>query len=143
MNHGRCSYNNNAVIRSDCHSRIYGQAIGTAPRFAVCGNRENDTVILKMTSAPDMSQFDDLISCTRTQARKAGLKSPDISSATQIYSSWVSSSQDRSMRFSRFGAIVRSNYIFLRKFFRNISELQRNCQSNFRESVFRAFLICS
>ena len=48
-------------------------------QFVVIG--EDDTVILKMISTPDMSQFDRLISRAREQAREAGLKRSDIVSA--------------------------------------------------------------
>ena len=50
-------------------------------QFVVIG--EDDTVILKMITPPDMSQFDELIGRARAQARKAGLKRSDISSAIE------------------------------------------------------------
>ena len=55
--------------------------MGLAPgtQFVVIG--EDDTVILKVITAPDMSQFDELISHARKQARRAGLKRSDIAFA--------------------------------------------------------------
>ena len=64
------------VIPEDIRKRL-----GLVPgaQFVVIG--EDDTVILKMITAPDMSQFDELISHARKQARRAGLKRSDIASA--------------------------------------------------------------
>ena len=64
------------VIPEDIRKKL---GLQPGSQFVVIG--EDDTVILKMITAPDMSQFDDLISRARTQARKAGLKRSDISSA--------------------------------------------------------------
>ena len=50
-------------------------------QFVVIG--EDDTVILKMITTPDMNQFDELVGHARAQARKAGLKRSDISSAIE------------------------------------------------------------
>lgn len=64
------------VIPEDIRKKL---GLQPGSQFVVIG--EDDTVILKMITAPDMSQFDELISRARTQARKAGLKRSDISSA--------------------------------------------------------------
>ena len=48
-------------------------------QFVVIGER--DVVILKALSPPAMSDFDDLISKARKQARKAGLKRSQIKKA--------------------------------------------------------------
>lgn len=64
------------VIPEDIRKRL---GLEPGAQFVVIG--ENDTVILKMIAAPDMSQFDDLISRARKQARRAGLKRSDIASA--------------------------------------------------------------
>ena len=64
------------VIPEDIRKRL-GLAPGS--QFVVIG--EDDTVILKMITPPDMSQFDELISQARKQARRAGLKRSDIASA--------------------------------------------------------------
>lgn len=45
-------------------------------QFIVVG--EDDVVILKAITAPDMESFDELIQEARQQARKAGLKRKDI-----------------------------------------------------------------
>lgn len=49
--------------------------------FAVVG--EDDTVILKTITAPDMNQFDDLVRRARAQARRAGLKQSDVTTAAR------------------------------------------------------------
>ena len=66
------------VIPEDIRRRL---GLKPGARFVVVG--DNDTVILKVITAPDMSQFDDLISRARAQARKAGLKRLDISAAVE------------------------------------------------------------
>ena len=48
-------------------------------QFLVVG--EDDVVILKVVTAPDMQEFDALIKQARQQAKEAGLKSRDIKSA--------------------------------------------------------------
>ena len=50
-------------------------------QFVVIG--EDDTVILKVIAPPDMSQFDDLISRARGEARRAGLRRSDIAAAIE------------------------------------------------------------
>ena len=64
------------VIPENIRKRL---GLHTGSQFVVIG--EDDTVILKMISAPDMSQFDELISRARMQARIAGMRRSDISSA--------------------------------------------------------------
>lgn len=48
-------------------------------QFLVVG--EEDVVILKMVTPPDMNEFDTLIKQARQQAKEAGLKPKDITSA--------------------------------------------------------------
>lgn len=48
-------------------------------QFIVLG--ENDVVILKAISPPSIQQFDVLIAKARSQAKQAGLKKSDITSA--------------------------------------------------------------
>ena len=48
-------------------------------QFVVVGN--DDVVILKAISAPDMDAFDSLIQQARQQAKHAGLKRADIANA--------------------------------------------------------------
>lgn len=50
-------------------------------RFVVVGQR--DVVILKVLSSPSMEQFDDLIAESRRQAKRAGMKRSDVSSAVK------------------------------------------------------------
>ena len=64
------------VIPEDIRKRL---GLKAGARFVVIG--EDDTVILKVIAAPDMSQFNELISRARAQARKAGLKRSDITAA--------------------------------------------------------------
>ena len=66
------------VIPEDIRKRL---GLESGSQFVVIG--EGDTVILKMISAPDMDQFDDLITRARAQARRVGLKRSDISSAVK------------------------------------------------------------
>jgi AbrB family looped-hinge helix DNA binding protein len=48
-------------------------------QFLVVG--DEDVVILKVVTLPNMNEFDDLIKQARKQAKEAGLKSRDIASA--------------------------------------------------------------
>jgi AbrB family looped-hinge helix DNA binding protein len=48
-------------------------------QFLVVG--DEDVVILKVVTAPNMNEFDDLIKQARKQAKEVGLQSKDISSA--------------------------------------------------------------
>ena len=48
-------------------------------QFVVVGDK--DVVILKAISPPSMSEFDELITEARRQAKKAGMKRSDISAA--------------------------------------------------------------
>ena len=60
---------------------VIRKRLGLEPgsQFVVIG--EDDTVILKMISAPDMDRIDELIARARTLVRRAGLKRSDITSA--------------------------------------------------------------
>jgi AbrB family looped-hinge helix DNA binding protein len=64
------------VIPEDIRKRL---GLEPGAQFVVIG--DDDTVILKMITAPDMSQFDELISRARKQARRTGLNRSDIASA--------------------------------------------------------------
>ena len=64
------------VIPEDIRKRL---GLESGSQFVVIG--EDDTVILKMISAPDMDQFDELIARARIHARRTGLKRSDITSA--------------------------------------------------------------
>lgn len=66
------------VIPEEIRKRL---GLQPGSQFVVIG--EDDTVILKMISAPDINQFEQLIGRARAQARKAGLKRSDISSAIE------------------------------------------------------------
>jgi AbrB family looped-hinge helix DNA binding protein len=72
----RMSSKGQVVIPENIRTRL---GLKPGAQFVVVG--DSDTVILKMITAPDMSQFDGLISRARAQARKAGLKHSDISAA--------------------------------------------------------------
>jgi len=66
------------VIPEDIRKKL---GLHPGSQFVVIG--EDDTVILKMIAVPDMNQFDELIGRARAQAREAGLKRSDISSAIE------------------------------------------------------------
>ncbi len=66
------------VIPEDIRKRL-GLKPGT--QFVVVG--QNDVVILKTITQPSMTEFDQLISEARKQAKKAGMKKADITSALQ------------------------------------------------------------
>jgi len=63
------------VIPEDIRRRL-GLKSGT--RFVVVG--KNDVVILKSIAQPSMTEFDQLISDARKQARRAGMKKSDVTS---------------------------------------------------------------
>lgn len=64
------------VIPEEIRKKL-GLRSGT--RFLVVGDK--DVVVLKTIAAPRMDQFDDLVRNARRQARKAGVKRPDIARA--------------------------------------------------------------
>ena len=66
------------VIPEDIRRRL---GLESGSQFVVIG--EDDTVILKMITVPDMGQFNDLVARARAQARRAGLKRSDITSAIE------------------------------------------------------------
>ncbi len=66
------------VIPEDIRKRL---GLKTGAQFIVVG--KNDVVILKSIAQPSMAEFDQLISDARKQARKAGMKKTDITSAIQ------------------------------------------------------------
>lgn len=53
--------------------------LSAGSQFVVIG--EGDVVILKRISPPSISEFDEIIQEAHRQARKAGLKRPDIEAA--------------------------------------------------------------
>ncbi|OGT78216.1 MAG: hypothetical protein A3I78_07545 [Gammaproteobacteria bacterium RIFCSPLOWO2_02_FULL_56_15] len=66
------------VIPEEIRRRL---GLKTGAQFIVVGN--NDVVILKSIAQPSMTEFDQLISDARKQARKVGLKKTDIASVIQ------------------------------------------------------------
>lgn len=66
------------VIPEDIRKRL-GLKPGT--QFVVVG--QNDVVILKTITQPSMTEFDQLISEARKQAKKAGIKKSDITAVIQ------------------------------------------------------------
>ena len=66
------------VIPEDIRKRL---GLRTGTRFVVVGQK--DVVILKTITQPSMSEFDQLVSASRKQARKAGMKKSDIISEIQ------------------------------------------------------------
>jgi AbrB family looped-hinge helix DNA binding protein len=61
------------VIPEEIRKRL---GLKAGSKFVVLG--ENDTVILKAISPPNMGEFDELIAAARKQARRAGMKRSDI-----------------------------------------------------------------
>jgi AbrB family looped-hinge helix DNA binding protein len=72
----RMSSKGQVVIPESIRKRLDLKA---GAQFLVVG--DEDVVILKVVTPPNMNEFDDLIKQARKQAKKAGLKSKDISSA--------------------------------------------------------------
>jgi AbrB family looped-hinge helix DNA binding protein len=72
----RMSSKGQVVIPEEIRVKL-GLKAGT--RFVVVGDR--DVVILKTISPPAMSDFDDLVSRARKDARKAGLKRSSVQKA--------------------------------------------------------------
>lgn len=66
------------VIPEDIRERL---GLKSGAQFVVVG--EKDVVILKTITQPSMSEFDQLISEARKQAKKAGMKKSDITAAIQ------------------------------------------------------------
>jgi len=66
------------VIPEDIRRRL---GLKSGAQFIVVG--KNDVVILKSIAQPSMTEFDQLISDARTQARKAGMKKSDVRSIIQ------------------------------------------------------------
>jgi len=63
------------VIPEDIRRRL---GLKSGARFVVVG--KNDVVILKSIAQPSMTEFDQLISDARKQARRAGMKKSDVTS---------------------------------------------------------------
>ena len=66
------------VIPEDIRKRL---GLKPGAQFVVVG--QNDVVILKTITQPSMNEFDQLISEARKQAKKAGMKKTDITTAIQ------------------------------------------------------------
>ncbi|MBI5048918.1 MAG: AbrB/MazE/SpoVT family DNA-binding domain-containing protein [Deltaproteobacteria bacterium] len=66
------------VIPEDIRRRL---GLKTWAQFIIID--KNDVVILKSIAQPSMTEFDQLISDARKQARKVGMKKSDITSAIQ------------------------------------------------------------
>ncbi len=66
------------VIPEDIRVRL---GLKPGEQFVVIG--EKDVVILKKIVRPSMADFDELIATARHQARKAGMKRSDISTAVR------------------------------------------------------------
>jgi len=64
------------VIPEEIRKRL---GLKSGSQFVVVGDK--DTVILKVISPPSMKEFNDLVKEARRQARLAGMKRSDISSA--------------------------------------------------------------
>ncbi len=66
------------VIPEDIRKQL---GLKSGAQFVVVG--QNDVVILKTITQPSMDEFQQLVSEARKQARKAGMKKSDITSAIQ------------------------------------------------------------
>lgn len=64
------------VIPEEIRKRL---GLKAGSQFVVVGDK--DTVILKTITPPSMKEFNELVKEARRQARKAGLKKSDITSA--------------------------------------------------------------
>jgi len=74
----RMSSKGQVVIPEDIRKSLH---LEPGARFVVVG--ENDVVILKSITPPSMKNFDNLISKARKQAREAGMKKSDVTSAVK------------------------------------------------------------
>jgi len=72
----RLSSKGQVVIPEDVRDRL---GLKPGDQFVVVG--EGDVVILKTISPPAMKEFDGLVSKARSQARRAGLKPSDVTTA--------------------------------------------------------------
>jgi len=72
----RMSSKGQVVIPEAVRNRL---GLKAGAQFVVVG--EKDVVVLKALGPPSMAEFDDLIAEARRQARRAGLKRPDIAAA--------------------------------------------------------------
>ena len=64
------------VIPEEIRNRL---GLEAGDQFVVIGER--DVVILKTLAAPDLDEFEDLVTSARKAARKAGLKRSDVRKA--------------------------------------------------------------
>ena len=72
----RLSSKGQVVIPEEIRNSL---GLKTGTQFVVIG--KGDSVIFKTISPPSFDEFEDLLSDARKQARKAGLKTTDISKA--------------------------------------------------------------
>ena len=74
----RLSSRGQVVIPEEVRARL---GLSPGAQFVVVG--EGDVVVLKLVSAPDLGDLDDLLAEARSQARRAGLKRSDVRTAIQ------------------------------------------------------------
>lgn len=67
------------VIPEEVRERL---GLEAGAQFVVVG--EGDVVIFKRIQAPDLAEFDELVTRARRAAKKAGLKSKDVAEATRM-----------------------------------------------------------
>lgn len=72
----RMSSKGQVVIPEDIRKRL---KLKSGARFVVVG--KDDVIIFKTIAAPSMSEFDGLVAEARRQAKTAGLKRSDVSTA--------------------------------------------------------------
>ena len=72
----RLSSKGQVVIPEEVRKKL---GLNPGAQFVVVG--EGDVVVLKLVSAPDLNELGDLLAEARSQARRAGLKRSDISTA--------------------------------------------------------------
>lgn len=74
----RMSSRGQVVIPEEIRSAL---GLGPGSQFIVVG--EGDVIVLKAVTPPAMSDFDDLITHARQQARKAGMTRADVQAAVE------------------------------------------------------------
>ena len=75
----RISSKGQVVIPEEIRKRL---GLKAGSQFVVVGDK--DTVILKTISPQSMEEFNELVKLSRRQARKAGFKKSDITSAPDL-----------------------------------------------------------
>ncbi len=74
----RMSTKGQVVIPEEIRNRL---GLKPGSRFVVVG--QGDVVMLKTISAPELEQFDDLVSEARRSAKRAGMKRSDVAAAVK------------------------------------------------------------